>query len=160
MVKETREQIQAVVLADSFSNTFRPLTLEVPKVLLPLVNVPMLEYTLEWLASQNVDEIFVLCCAHAEMIDQYLQTTRWHACTSPKIHISRSDTVTSAGDALREIYERVRRRSARSFPTLCSADRLTRLLPNLRCPAESNYERSIRARQRRCDQQHAPSACD
>ena len=138
MSSKERLPIQAVVLADSFSNTFRPLTLEVPKVLLPLVNVPMLEYTLEWLASQNVDEIFVLCCAHAEMIDQYLQTTRWHACTSPKIHISRSDTVTSAGDALREIYERVRRGSARSSPTLCLTGQLTRLSPNLRPPCRKS----------------------
>ena len=106
MARSHGEGIQAVVLADSFTNTFRPLTLDVPKVLLPVVNVPMIEYTLEWLASQDVDEIFVLCCAHAEMIESYLKTTRWHNSTSPKIHVTRSDTCTSAGDALREVYDR------------------------------------------------------
>ncbi len=33
---------------------FRPMSLEKPKVLLPLVGVPMINYTLEWLASNKV----------------------------------------------------------------------------------------------------------
>ncbi len=36
---------------------FLPVTLERPKVLLPLVNVPMLDYTLEWLAASEVEEV-------------------------------------------------------------------------------------------------------
>lgn len=36
---------------------FRPITVEQPKVLLPLVNAPLLEYTLEWLASNAVEEV-------------------------------------------------------------------------------------------------------
>jgi len=36
---------------------FRPITVERPKVLLPLVNVPMIEYTLEWLAMNKVEEV-------------------------------------------------------------------------------------------------------
>lgn len=36
---------------------FRPITVEKPKVLLPLVNVPLLEYTLEWLALNEVEEV-------------------------------------------------------------------------------------------------------
>jgi len=34
---------------------FRPITLERPKVLVPLVNVPLIEYTLEFLASNGVE---------------------------------------------------------------------------------------------------------
>ena len=44
---------------------FRPITLERPKALLPLANVPMIEYVLEFLASNGVEEVFVFCCAHA-----------------------------------------------------------------------------------------------
>lgn len=36
---------------------FRPLTVEKPKVLLPLVNVPLINYTLEWLVASGVDEV-------------------------------------------------------------------------------------------------------
>ena len=53
-----REQkLQAILLADSFSKSFRPITWENPKVLLPLVNVPMLEYTIEFLAQNGVEEV-------------------------------------------------------------------------------------------------------
>ena len=53
-----REQkLQAILLADSFATAFRPITAEVPKVLLPLVNVPMLEYTLEFLSQSGVEEV-------------------------------------------------------------------------------------------------------
>lgn len=54
---EARNVLQAVVLADSFTQRFRPMTVETPKVLLPLVNVPMIEYTLEWLATNKVQEV-------------------------------------------------------------------------------------------------------
>jgi NDP-sugar pyrophosphorylase family protein len=36
---------------------FRPITVEKPKVLLPLVNAPLLEYTLEWLALNGMEEV-------------------------------------------------------------------------------------------------------
>ena len=36
---------------------FRPVTVERPKVLLPLVNVPMIDYTLEWLAAGGIQQV-------------------------------------------------------------------------------------------------------
>ena len=39
---------------------FRPMSLEKPKVLLPLVGVPMINYTLEWLASNKVAKASLL----------------------------------------------------------------------------------------------------
>lgn len=53
-----REQkLQAVLIADSFQTRFRPITLDRPKVLLPLVNIPMLEYTVEFLAQNGIEEV-------------------------------------------------------------------------------------------------------
>lgn len=51
------QKLQAILLADSFSKSFRPITWEKPKVLLPLVNVPMIEYTIEFLALNGVEEV-------------------------------------------------------------------------------------------------------
>ena len=66
--------LQAVLLADSFTKkTFRPITLEQPKVLLPLVNVPMLQYTIEFLASSGVGELFIFCAGHAQQIEEYIE---------------------------------------------------------------------------------------
>lgn len=53
------QKLQAILLADSFTTTFRPLTWDKPKVLLPLVNVPMIEYTLEFLAKNKVEEVCI-----------------------------------------------------------------------------------------------------
>lgn len=160
------EVLQAILLADSFSQAFRPVSLEIPKVgaprpspapprgsrrmragnrasrghacpcaaeadpwrgagtvwraqvLMPVVNVPMIDYTLEWLGSQGVDEVFVFCSAHAAAVEQYLLESKWtvvpegkkeeeaevkNVWRRPVVHIERSDTCTSAGDALREI---------------------------------------------------------
>lgn len=69
---ERRAPFQAVVLADSFTLTFRPFTLEKPKVLLPLCGVPMIEYTMEWLEAQGVKEAFVFCCAHYDQVIEQL----------------------------------------------------------------------------------------
>ena len=75
--------MQAVVLADSFASNFRPVTFQQPKVLMPLVNVPMLEYTCEFLAAGGMHEIFIFCCSHKEEVKRYIheselkQAMRW-----------------------------------------------------------------------------------
>jgi translation initiation factor eIF-2B subunit epsilon len=48
---------------------FMPVTVEVPRVLLPLVNVPMIEYSLEWLAANRVEEVWPpsSCLAHPDL---------------------------------------------------------------------------------------------
>lgn len=65
--------LQAVLLADSAEARFRPLTLEKPRCLLPLVNVPLIEYTLEFLAAAGVQEIIVFVKSHADQIKDYLK---------------------------------------------------------------------------------------
>ena len=37
--------------------SFKPITVERPRVLLPLVNTPLIDYTLEWLAGSGVEEV-------------------------------------------------------------------------------------------------------
>jgi hypothetical protein len=47
-----KDVLQAVLLADSFTQTIRPITHEQPKVLLPLCGVPMLDHALGRLVPQ------------------------------------------------------------------------------------------------------------
>ena len=56
---QRQQKLQAIILADSFSLSFRPISIECPKVLLPLVNVPMIEYTIEFLAQNGVEEVCI-----------------------------------------------------------------------------------------------------
>lgn len=95
---------QAVVIADSFNYRFLPITIEQPRALLPLVNRPLIDYTVEFLAVAGVQEIFVFCCAHADKIKAHLERSRWMKPLSPvKLHIIISEDCPSVGDALRNI---------------------------------------------------------
>jgi len=71
------ELLQAVVIADSFNIRFVPLTNCRPRALLPLVNVPILDYTLEFLSAAGVQRTIVFCCAHAEQIKLHIQQSKW-----------------------------------------------------------------------------------
>jgi translation initiation factor eIF-2B subunit epsilon len=95
------KKLQAILLADAFTKTFRPVTLYKPKVMLPLVNVPMLDYTIEFLAQNGVEEILVFCVWHASMLEDYIIKSKWPSTISVRcIH---STSCESVGDALREI---------------------------------------------------------
>lgn len=95
------EPLTAVLLADSFSTKMRPVTSEKPKVLLPLVNSCMIEYTLEWLAASGVEIVYVLCCSHAEQIKAYLSRPGKWAQGSMAIKFVTSYNCVSVGEALR-----------------------------------------------------------
>lgn len=68
-----REKLSAIILADSFTNEFKPVTLDIPRCLLPIVNIPILDYVFEFLATSGVDEIFVFCCANAKRIREFIR---------------------------------------------------------------------------------------
>ncbi|CAA0381076.1 W2 domain [Arabidopsis thaliana x Arabidopsis arenosa] len=98
-----RQRLQAILLADSFATKLLPLTLERPNVLLPLVNVPMIDYTLAWLESAGIEEVFVFCSM--QVID-YLNNSDWYSHKDFTVKtIESPQNSTSAGDALRYIYE-------------------------------------------------------
>ncbi|KAK7284297.1 hypothetical protein RJT34_19042 [Clitoria ternatea] len=101
-----RVPLQAILLADSFTTKFRPITLQRPKVLLPLVNVPMINYTLTWLESAGVEEVFVFCCSHSKQVRNYLEKSEWLSQPNFTVTTIESQNSVSAGDALRLIYER------------------------------------------------------
>lgn len=42
-----------------------------------MVNVPMIDYTLEFLARNDVKEVFVFCVSHAKQLEEYLQSSAW-----------------------------------------------------------------------------------
>lgn len=78
-----------------------PITSECPKVLLPLVNAPLIEYMLEWMAMSGVQKVHVLCCSHADQVRAYLnKSTKW-AASDMSLNIISSYNCQSAGEALR-----------------------------------------------------------
>mmetsp|Transcript_18544 Transcript_18544/g.23882 ORF Transcript_18544/g.23882 Transcript_18544/m.23882 type:complete len:415 (-) Transcript_18544:1310-2554(-) len=96
-----REQpLQAVLLADSFVNTFRPLSLDRPKVLCPLNNVTLIDYAFDFLAGAGVEEVFVVCVS--DEVEAYVRENSW----SMAISVIKDTSLTNAGDALRELDRR------------------------------------------------------
>ena len=104
---KTEDVLQAVLLADSFQVKFRPLTQQKPKVLLPLLNIPLLEYSLEFLISGGVGELFVFCCSHAQQIQQYIDSvengSKWKRRKGLIIRTIVSNSCFSFGDAMRHL---------------------------------------------------------
>ena len=66
----------------------------------------MIEYTLEFLASNGVEEVFVFCCAHAEQIVEYIEKSAWSAVPGFVVHTIVSTNCISAGEAMRLIDHR------------------------------------------------------
>ena len=100
------QKLQAVLLADSFTSSFHPITLSCPKVLCPLNNVAMLDYSIEFLAGSGVKEIFVFCVNHADQVEEYVSQgtcSQYSSASGITVHCIKDQTCTSAGDALRHL---------------------------------------------------------
>uniref|UniRef100_A0A673L0H2 Translation initiation factor eIF2B subunit epsilon n=1 Tax=Sinocyclocheilus rhinocerous TaxID=307959 RepID=A0A673L0H2_9TELE len=101
---EEQPLLQAVLVADSFNRRFFPITKDQPRALLPLANVSMIDYTLEFLTSTGVQETFVFCCWMASKIKEHLRKSKWCRPTSPNVvHVITSDLYRSLGDVLRDV---------------------------------------------------------
>ncbi|CAK7208427.1 translation initiation factor eIF-2B epsilon subunit, GEF [Sporothrix curviconia] len=105
------EVLQAVILADSFQDRFKPLTIDRPRCLLPLANTPLIEYTLEYLAMNGVQEVYLYCGAFADQVEGYLAASpRWSPTskTNPfqSLDIIRVAQASSLGDFLRDLDKR------------------------------------------------------
>ncbi|KAK6460529.1 translation initiation factor eIF-2B epsilon subunit, GEF [Scheffersomyces coipomensis] len=101
------ERFQAIVLTDSFQTRFMPLTSVKPRCLLPLANVPLIEYTLEFLAKAGVNEVHLMCSAHAEQVQQYIESSKWSSHDSPfNVYTIMSLESRSVGDAMRDLDNR------------------------------------------------------
>jgi len=68
----------ALVLAGGKGERLRPLTSERPKPMVPIDGKPILEYQLEWLRSQGVTDVILLCGYLHEVISGHFgDGSRW-----------------------------------------------------------------------------------
>lgn len=106
--EETKEDpLQAVVVADTFETKFAPFSIDRPRCLIPLANTPLIEYTLEFLASGGVQEVIFYAGAHIEQVETYLHASKWLSSTSPfrKFTMLRC-MATSVGDMMRDLDQK------------------------------------------------------
>jgi len=101
------DPLSAVVIADSFEPRFRPFTLEQPRCLLPLANTPLIEYTLEYLASTGVQIVYIYGGPHIDQLETYINASRWKASTSPFTDLVFLRCVaTCVGDVMRDLDQK------------------------------------------------------
>uniref|UniRef100_A0A096MR49 Translation initiation factor eIF2B subunit epsilon n=1 Tax=Papio anubis TaxID=9555 RepID=A0A096MR49_PAPAN len=102
--EEPPPPLQAVLVADSFDRRFFPISKDQPRVLLPLANVALIDYTLEFLTATGVQETFVFCCWKAAQIKEHLLKSKWCRPTSLNVvRIITSELYRSLGDVLRDV---------------------------------------------------------
>jgi mannose-1-phosphate guanylyltransferase len=65
--------MKAMILAAGRGRRLRPLTDVLPKVLVPVVNTPMIERTMELLALHGVQEVIINAHHHYQKITEYLR---------------------------------------------------------------------------------------
>ncbi|OCT52984.1 putative translation initiation factor eIF-2B subunit epsilon [Cladophialophora carrionii] len=105
---DTKEDpLQAVIVADTFETRFAPFTLERPRCLLTLANTPLIEYTLEYLASAGVQVVYIYAGAHVDQVEAFIETSRWKSQQSSfeRVTVLRC-LASSVGDIMRDLDQK------------------------------------------------------
>jgi len=81
-----------------------------PQCLLPLANVPLIEYSLEFLALNGVKDVHLYCGNHVDMVEAYIADSKWAptSITNPfdSLTFQRLPGAASIGDVMRDLDKR------------------------------------------------------
>uniref|UniRef100_A0A6B2E7N3 Translation initiation factor eIF2B subunit epsilon n=1 Tax=Phlebotomus kandelakii TaxID=1109342 RepID=A0A6B2E7N3_9DIPT len=103
---EKKEISQAIIVADNFTDNFAPFTDTKPLALLPIVNVPFLDYAIEFLNFSRIEETFIVVSNGVDQVRSHIeQRLRDYYIWSVKMTITviGSEGSHSVGDVLRDI---------------------------------------------------------
>ncbi|XP_058058443.1 translation initiation factor eIF-2B subunit epsilon [Anopheles bellator] len=103
---DKKEVRQAIIIGDSYNENFQPFTGTSPLALLPIVNVPLVDFTLETLSRNGVEEVIMFCSNHIGEVKRYIQQRQSEKCTwsiNMSINIISSTSCRNLGEALRDL---------------------------------------------------------
>jgi len=69
--------MEAIILAGGFGTRLRPLTCTRPKLMFPIANRPLLDWTLESLARRNIKKVILAVNYMAEVIEKSIGSSRY-----------------------------------------------------------------------------------
>jgi len=95
-----RIERKAIIIADTFTNLLSPIKDEISEVLLPICNIPIIEYLLDFLFSNSISEIIICSCKNSESLRNYIKK---HYPKSNNIKLIASDEFQDMGDCLRKV---------------------------------------------------------
>ncbi|KAH3767350.1 translation initiation factor eIF-2B subunit epsilon [Pelomyxa schiedti] len=104
-VTAVKAELNGIVVVDSYSKEcFTPTAAEFPIALAPVCNTRLLDYVIEFLASNGVHNVYLLYSKHHELIEAYIgETQKWKGIVVPLPCVTELCTL---GDAMREVYSR------------------------------------------------------
>ncbi|XP_043261424.1 translation initiation factor eIF-2B subunit epsilon isoform X1 [Colletes gigas] len=95
-----KDIVQAVVLVDDFVTKLTPMQNITPSILMPVMNVPLLDYLIETLIKSKIQELVLYCSSHKDLIKKFVNDRKWSRIS---VSLIISEGCTSLGDALRDI---------------------------------------------------------
>ena len=100
--------MKAIILAGGMGKRLRPITDYIPKSLIPLNNVPIIEWQIKYLKKFKIDEI-IICTGHkTEMIENYLSKKKYPGI---KIRISKEKTPLGTAGAIKKAANTINEKS-------------------------------------------------
>ena len=100
--------MQAILFAESFNNKFKPMSCDRAKCLFPLANVPLLLYSLEFLAVNKVTQVILVSTKDSRVFKPVIETIKAaHSNKTNRLQITPFKLVSgdSVASALREIND-------------------------------------------------------
>ena len=108
--EEKEDPLQAVVIADTFDDTFADFCESQPRCLLPLLGVPLIDYTLDFLARSGIQDVYLYSTQFPEQVEAHINSSSWRtpSSTSPfkKLVLFRSAASTCVGDVFRDLEQK------------------------------------------------------
>lgn len=95
--------MRGMILAGGLSTRLYPLTLDVPKPLVPVVDRPVVDHIIDYLASHGVDDIVINVHYFADAIEGYIgDGSKWNV----RITYLREPELMGSAGALKQVEER------------------------------------------------------
>ncbi|XP_054730503.1 translation initiation factor eIF-2B subunit epsilon [Anastrepha obliqua] len=103
---EEKEVIQAILIADNNEYQLQPFSAENSTALLPLVNVPLLDYALDALNRSGIEEVFVYSSLHLQSVREHIKngiasSSSWSV--NMTVRVIGGEGCICFGDAMRDL---------------------------------------------------------
>ena len=99
--------MKAIILAGGRGKRLRPITDYVPKPLIPIKNIPIIEWQIKYLKKFGVSEVIICSGYKTEMIENYLNNKK----LGVKITFSIETTPLGTGGAIKKAGKKIREKS-------------------------------------------------
>mgnify|MGYP001150775028 CR=1 FL=1 len=99
--------MKAIILAGGRGKRLRPITDYVPKPLIPIKNIPIIEWQIKYLKKFGVSEVIICSGYKTEMIENYLNNKK----LGIKISFSVEDTPLGTGGAIKKVGKKINEKS-------------------------------------------------